>query len=225
VHVHGCVGDRDASNVDNIAAGNSIPEWRLVPHDNNIGQRNVAPVPGGGTTGLVEEFDGLSFEVKNPLLQPAVMRIETTLPPLLADRGWRLNLTSRGGSAFKLQPGESREVVMALSKGADFTADEVAKADARTIDVAVRADGILVGGMSYEMDPRLKRPTRVGAEGNPAPGHPGHRHDEHCGCRDDSRADDMAEKLLGYLTRRGQRVRDVEVRKVIVEIELDDCED
>ncbi len=51
----------DASNVDNIAAGDSIPEWRLVPNDNNIGQRNVAPVPGGGTSGLTAEFDGLEL--------------------------------------------------------------------------------------------------------------------------------------------------------------------
>ena len=56
----------DASNVNNIAPGDSIPEWRLVPHDNNIGQRNVAPVPGGGTSGLAEEFNGLSFELKKP---------------------------------------------------------------------------------------------------------------------------------------------------------------
>lgn len=35
----------DPSNVDAFGAGESIPEWRLVPHDNNIGQRNVHPVP------------------------------------------------------------------------------------------------------------------------------------------------------------------------------------
>ena len=31
----------DPSNIDNFSGGDSIPEWRLVPHDNNIGQRNV----------------------------------------------------------------------------------------------------------------------------------------------------------------------------------------
>jgi hypothetical protein len=51
----------DASNVDHIAAGDSIPEWRLVPNDNNIGQRNVAPVPGAGTSGLVAEFERRGF--------------------------------------------------------------------------------------------------------------------------------------------------------------------
>ena len=32
----------DASNISNLTAGDSMPEWRLVPNDNNIGQRNVS---------------------------------------------------------------------------------------------------------------------------------------------------------------------------------------
>ena len=38
----------DASNIDNFTGTESIQEWRLVPHDNNIGQRNVSVVPGAG---------------------------------------------------------------------------------------------------------------------------------------------------------------------------------
>jgi hypothetical protein len=213
----------DASNVDHIAAGDSIPEWRLVPNDNNIGQRNVAPVPGGGTSGLVEEFERLSFEVKNPLTAAAVIAVEPTLPPLLAERGWTLAFANRGGGAFTLEPGENREVEMRLSPGVDFTADEVDKATERTITVAARADGILVGGMSYEMDPKLEHPQRGGH--NPAPGEPGHVHDEQCGCGRDERVDESAETLLRYLKGRKQRIREVEIRKVIVEIEFDDCDD
>ncbi len=41
----------DPSNVNNIVEGDSIPAWRLVPNDNNISQRNVFPVLGGGTSG------------------------------------------------------------------------------------------------------------------------------------------------------------------------------
>jgi len=215
----------DASNVNNIAAGDSIPEWRLVPHDNNIGQRNVAPVPGGGTSGLAEEFNGLSFELKNPLTTAAVMQVEPTLPPLLAERGWALSLMNRGGATFKLEPGESREIVMQLQRGTDFTADDVEKAAERTIRVAARADGILVGGMSYELDPKLRYPTRFGGKTNPRPGEPGHEHDENCGCERDDRVDDVAETLMHFLKGRHQRVREVEIRKVIVEIEFDDCDD
>lgn len=38
--------DNDVSNMDNFTAGETIPDWRLVPNDNNIGQRNMVPVLG-----------------------------------------------------------------------------------------------------------------------------------------------------------------------------------
>ena len=113
---------------------------------------------------MTEEFNGLSFELKNPLTTAAVMRVEPTLPPLLAERGWTLSLMNRGGATFKLEPGESREIVMQLQRGTDFTADDVEEAAERTIRVAARADGILVGGMSYELDPKLRYPTRFGGK-------------------------------------------------------------
>lgn len=36
----------DASNINNFSIGETIPDWRLVPNDNNIGQRNMFPVQG-----------------------------------------------------------------------------------------------------------------------------------------------------------------------------------
>jgi hypothetical protein len=38
--------DNDASNMDNFTTGETILDWRLVPNDNNIGQRNMFPVQG-----------------------------------------------------------------------------------------------------------------------------------------------------------------------------------
>jgi zinc metalloprotease ZmpB len=38
--------DNDASNLDNFTIGETIPDWRLVPNDNNIGQKNMYPFPG-----------------------------------------------------------------------------------------------------------------------------------------------------------------------------------
>lgn len=218
----------DESNVDHIHAGNSIPEWRLVPNDNNIGQRNVAPVP-GGTTGLTEEFRDLTFTAKNPLTHAAGVQLEHTLPALLVQRGWSLAFTNPGGAAFTLAPGETREVTMHLVQGEDFGAQDVESVEDRSITVAARVGGFLVGGMTYALDPTVTRPNRPGGGKdhhgeNPAPGQPGHEHDEHCGCSEDRRTDRLAELLVRSMERRPQRVRDVDIRKVVVEIELeDDC--
>jgi hypothetical protein len=123
----------DASNVDNIAAGDSIPEWRLVPNDNNVGQRNLAPVPGGGTSGLTAEFERLEFELENPMTETATMRVDATLPPLLAERDWKLEFVSRGGAAFTLNAAASRTITMRLKPGSPFTRTDVQAASERTI--------------------------------------------------------------------------------------------
>jgi hypothetical protein len=39
------------------------------------------------------------------------------------------------------------------------------------------------------------------------------------------RAGESAETLLRYLKGRKQRIREVEIRKIVVEIEFDDCDD
>lgn len=38
--------NNDQSNIDHLTTGESIPDWRLVPNDNNIGMRTVVPVSG-----------------------------------------------------------------------------------------------------------------------------------------------------------------------------------
>ena len=38
----------DPSNVDNLGMGEVYADWRLVPNDNNVGQRNVELAPAGG---------------------------------------------------------------------------------------------------------------------------------------------------------------------------------
>jgi len=197
----------DGSNVDNIHPGDLIPDWRLVPNDNNIGQRNVAPVVGGGgTSGLTEDFDGLEFELKNPLMKAATMVVTATLPPLLEERGWRLEFTSRGGASFPLQPGQSRTVVMRLAPGQPFETADVEGAAERTIQVRGTAGGILVGGLSYVLDPHLTHPRRP-------PHKKDHRHDERCAT--------TAEQLLDCLDL-PENVSRVRIRKVTIDLEFDD---
>ena len=141
----------DPSNVDNFTVGDSIPDWRLVPNDNNIGQRNVHPVPSSTARRLTNSFDRMSFQLKNPLTRRARMSVKAVLPPLLDKRGWRIAFANAGADAFTLEPGGGREVIMRLRLGRQFSGNEIRKAKNRTIEIEAYADGILVGGMSYPL--------------------------------------------------------------------------
>ena len=151
----------DNSNVSNMTAGDSIPEWRLVPNDNNIGQRNVFPVAGGGgLKGLLASLEGTRIVIKNPLRDAARVVVTAVLPRFLAAYDWHVVFANPGGAAFALKPGESKTVVLRLKPGKDFTAEEVAHAKDAVIHIEARANGILVGGMSYALDPHIKAPDK-----------------------------------------------------------------
>lgn len=148
----------DASNVDNFTAGETIPEWRLVPNDNNIAQRNVNPVPaGGGERGLIAGLDGVSFFVGNPNPRRSRMSFNVVLPSLLAKLGWQLELVGVD-AGFILASGAKREVFIKLHAGKDFTREEIAGSKDRDIRVDVLADDNLIGGMTYRLDPDLSQP-------------------------------------------------------------------
>lgn len=147
----------DPSNISNMTAGDSIPEWRLVPNDNNIGQRNVFPVAGGGgPKGLLGSLDRLRILIKNPHHIAARVIVQATLPTFLAKAGWQVIFANPGGGAFALKAGESKPVVLKLKSGRDFTVENVKRAKDATIHVEAYANGILVGGMSFYLDPKLK---------------------------------------------------------------------
>ncbi len=199
--------DGDPSNIDNFTAGDSIPEWRLVPHDNNIGQRNVSPVPGGGgLRGLLTAFSPRRFTVRNPHPFTARVEVVATLPPLLLARGWEFVFDNPGGRAFSLAPGQSREIVLRWKQGTDFAPRDVEQTKDRTIHLEVLANGILVGGMSYDLDPTLKVappqfPTKAKVPGVCA---------------------GKAKELLDCLDLQVDRVKSVRVRKITVDIEIED---
>ncbi|MDG4563452.1 MAG: hypothetical protein P9E88_19415 [Candidatus Competibacter sp.] len=153
--------DGDASNVDNFTAGETIPEWRLVPNDNNVGQRNVSPVPGGGgEQGLMAGLNGVSFLTGNPNPRRGKMTFNVTLPSLLTRLGWRLELVGVG-DGFTLASGAKREVFIKLHPGKPFTRDAVEATKDRDIRIDVLANDNLVGGMTYRLDPDLSRPWNV----------------------------------------------------------------
>lgn len=148
----------DPSNVDQFTAGESIPEWRLVPNDNNIGQRNVQPVPGGGgSEGLKPALKALTFTVGNPNKKLSQMEVTAELPAVLAKKGWKIAVRDTDGGKFRLQSGAKREVQLEIDPGQNFTAADVKKARKRSIEIEVYADGILVGGMTYPLDPDMKK--------------------------------------------------------------------
>lgn len=148
----------DPSNVDQFTAGETIPEWRLVPNDNNIGQRNVQPVPGaGGGEGLKGGLNGMSFGVRNPNNKISFMSLRATLPPMLKAKGWKVTFRDLPTAQFKLVPGARRDVIIDVTPGQAFTAAEVTAARVKNIVIDVLADGIVVGGMTYPLDPGLKK--------------------------------------------------------------------
>lgn len=156
--------DRDLSNIDArtffpCAAG-PTPDWRLVPFDNNLAQRNVAPVPGGGgKRGLLSGFQHRRFWVYNPADKQVRVELRAELPPFLAERGWRVRLNSKERIAtFSLALSAVKEVKIGLHPGETFSREELMQVEGGVaIRVLAYADGRLFGGMTYELDPDLER--------------------------------------------------------------------
>jgi len=181
-----------------------IPHYRLVPFDNNIAQRNVAPVPGGGGgLRLTEALEGRHFWVNNPYDRTARVTIRVQLPAFLRERGWDVTVASVGGATFSLGPRASREVVLGVRPGADFSPQDVS-AEA-IIRLQALIDGLIVGGMSYAVDPTLRLPAPERPERPEGPA-----------CKE------AAQQLLECLDLPAERVRKVRVRRITIDIDLED---
>jgi hypothetical protein len=157
--------DGDRANIDPATgfpcATGPTPHWRFVPFDNNVAQRNVAPAP-GRSGALMEAMDGRAFWVENPSRKRARIRVEVEMPPFLSKLGWRAAAAdAEQGGFITLKAGERRALRLRLFAGKGFTEKELARVrDGRRIRVRTIADGVVTGGISYELDPRLKDPPR-----------------------------------------------------------------
>lgn len=197
----------DPSNVDNLGPGETIQEWRLVPHDNNVGQRNVALTTGGeGAEAFTASLDGAVFLAGNNFNMPADMELKVQMPRILAAKGWGVQFTGLHGNRFRLKAGEKRQVELKLVRGTDFTAEEIRKIPDKNITVYLYGNGMILGGMSYSVDPDVA----VGPLGKIPSG---------------SRCTDAARNLLRCLKIAGdQKVRKVFVDRVSVSMDLEhDC--
>ena len=154
----------DLSNLDPATgfpcAAGPTPEWRVVPFDNNIGQRNVAPVAGGGgRAALLASFAERRFYFRNPCDRSVRASLRVTLPPLLAKRDWKLTFPGLG-ELLSLPPGAEREVVLAFAPGEEFDPADVKAERNPVIEVEALIEGMVVGGMTYVLDPNLQRPAQ-----------------------------------------------------------------
>jgi hypothetical protein len=200
--------DGDPSNVDNFMVGEVAEDWRLVPNDNNVAQRNVTLVPGGGgVRGLIAGLQDKGFWIRNPGRATALVTASIELPPLLLARGWRVTLRHLPEGGLRLKGGEERLVTFEVRAGSPFTKEDVIASTERKVTVMAMADGAIVGGMVYQIDPNLELPYN---DRKPQ--------DKKDKCRD------KAEELLECLNVPDGNVKRVHVRKIAIDVEMaDDC--
>ncbi|MER9064742.1 hypothetical protein [Mesorhizobium sp. M0698] len=141
--------DGDPGNDTTITG--TIPEYRFVPFDNNIGQRNVTPVL-PSLRHLVELFREHLILIRNPLKRSVVCHIDLQLPQFMRKLGWEMRVVSEGGQKFELGARDKRKVVLSIEPGKQMDPDLVKGAIANgdnEIKIFTFLDGELSGGMTY----------------------------------------------------------------------------
>jgi hypothetical protein len=163
--------DGDPGNDTTITG--TIPEHRLVPFDNNIGQRNVCPVL-PSLRDLLKYFRKHILWIRNPFAHTVVAQVEVVVPMFMRKAGWQF----AGGDAlqkFELGPRGERKVVLALEPGENISAAAFKRALARgdnRIELRTFLDGELSGGMTYPLSYQTltripKPPTGLTDGGDP----------------------------------------------------------
>jgi hypothetical protein len=137
----------DASNIDGAITG-AITEWRLVPHDNNIAQRNVHPV----NMALADvNWEKLPFWIRNNGKQPVKLGVDLQLPAWLAKLGWKFDVPKITKDRAVARPGELLQVAVSATKGRPFGEKVLKKERDHDIVLTVLHDGLPVGGMTYRI--------------------------------------------------------------------------
>lgn len=196
----------DPSNVDHFTAGEVIPEWRLVPNDNNVAQRNVYPVAGGGGgEGLHASLDGRPLWIGNPNPRKAMITVDVHMPKFLGS-DWGIQFKGIERNRFPLRPGEKRMLVVSPVYGGEFSAGDVEKAgEDRDIVITVRANDSIIGGMTYRLDPAIEWPF-----------------DPTRGYAEEPEKRDAAKKLLDTLAIGDKKVANVRVKRISLDIDTDE---
>jgi zinc metalloprotease ZmpB len=144
----------DPGNIDGQVIG-PIPEWRLVPHDNNIGQRNVHPV----AMSLVKvPWEKLPFWIRNHGKLPVRLGVDIKLPAWLARLGWKFDVPEITKQRTTIKPGAQLKVAISMTTGKAFDAKVLQKEKDHDIVLTVLYDGMPAGGMTYTITPPDKKP-------------------------------------------------------------------
>ncbi|HEX7758878.1 MAG TPA: hypothetical protein VF459_05225 [Caulobacteraceae bacterium] len=136
----------DPSNIDGAITG-AIPEWRLVPNDNNIAQRNVHPV----SSALGEAFKNLPFWIRNHSRRPVKLAVDVKLPEWLGKLGWKVDVPQIGREQPLGKPGELLKVFVEASGGKPVTDAILAHERDHDIVLTVLQDNVPVGGMTFRI--------------------------------------------------------------------------
>jgi hypothetical protein len=151
----------DLSNIDGAITG-PIPEWRLVPHDNNIGQRNVHPVL--AALGNVN-WERLPFWIRNHCKSPVRLGADVKVPAWLGRLGWKFSVLQITNDRTVLKADQMLKVNLAATKGKAFDDKVLAKEADHDIVVTILQDGLPFGGMTFRIGSSAKQQP-----GKPAPG-------------------------------------------------------
>jgi hypothetical protein len=130
---------QDHALTQSLLVTDHVEHSDLVPFDNNIAQRNLAPVSAKGKTMT-------GFYVRNPLAESAVIALhyEDELP-----RGWRWQTEAE--PEFRLQPRERRWVDLTIDQAGGSPV--VAFDRVQRLRISATASGRPIGGMTFYVAP------------------------------------------------------------------------
>lgn len=220
----------DAPNTTTIHG--SIPHARLVPFDNNIGQRNVCVVLAEKWESVLKELRKQKFVVANPFPRAAEVEILPLVPKAMRKEIGDVVFANAGGQKFKLGPLAKQDVIFSARKPVgpiierslpidspirvrpglpipfgllDTDGEGNAELDetaATSLRLVTLVDGQNMGGMTYLLA-RVRQPDQLEeAEVEAEP-------------------EAVIEKLRQTLSRQ-DGVKNVRVKGVTIEIELED---
>jgi hypothetical protein len=145
---------QDVAVTQTLQPGEEVEHSVLVPFDNNVAQRNLAPVPAktGGARG---------FSVRNPY--DRAVDVELALHSELPD-GWRAYTGLASSGRLRLQPREQRWIEVRLQPPAGAPGPDPGRP--YPVRWTALVEGMPIGGMTFYLAP----PSAFAA---PVPGIPG----------------------------------------------------